>query len=109
MPSGDDAVTVISHWPLVSSNGVLNVLSDPTGTVVGGGADGVAAGTGVAFAPPGAGVAFDGVGVDFDGGGVDFDGAGVAPAPGPGPRYVALTTTWLAFVAVPLTGIAPFS
>ena len=73
-------MTVIVQRPAVSSNGVLYVPSSPTGTVTGAG---VAGGAGVA--PP-------------------------APAGGPdGPRYVALTTTDVAFVAWPATGIAPFS
>src|SRR5207244_7822295 len=78
LPSVLDAVTVICQRPLVSSNGVENELSEPTGTVTGDGPRGDGAG-----APPPAGAA--------------------------GPRYVAETTTWAAFVAVPPIGIAPFS
>ena len=64
----------------MSSNGVENDPSPPTGTVT------WAGGRGVALAL-----------------------AGLPPVDEPlAPAYVALTTTWLAFFAVPETGIAPF-
>src|SRR6476659_5680441 len=78
-PSGPAAVTVIVHFPVVSSSGVLYVPSSPTLAVTDGGTGG---GAGVALLPPGA-----------------PDGL----------TYVALTTTVAAFVALPATGIAPFS
>ena len=79
-PSAPDAATVICHLPLVSSNGVENDPSPPTGTVTWAG-----------------------------GRGVMLDLAGLPPVVEPlAPAYVALTTTWLAFFAVPETGIAPF-
>ena len=79
LPSALVAVTVIAHFPVVSSSGVLNEPSSAGLTVTGLGAGG------------GAGVAF------------------VDALPSAGPEYAALTTTDVAFVACPWTGIAPFS
>jgi hypothetical protein len=50
-PSGPDAVTVIVHFPVVSSYGVLYVPSSRTFAVTDGGLGG---GAGVALLPPGA-------------------------------------------------------
>ena len=49
LPSGPDAVTVMVHFPAVSSYGVLYVPSSPTFAVTEGGAAG---GAGVALLPP---------------------------------------------------------
>ena len=83
-PPAFDATIVTDQRPLPSSYGVLNVPSDPTGRVTGAGVvGGFAVGDGVL---PGFGV-----------------GAGVPALP----RYVALTTTWVAFAGAAWAWISP--
>src|SRR5260221_13263264 len=84
-PSALDATTVTDQRPLASSNGPLNAPSAPTGKVSGAGVVG-----GLAV------------------GGAVLPGFGVGVGPPAVPRYVALTTTWVAFVVLPAIGMAPF-